>query len=823
MRPLRSVAILLYLLCALLTAQTAYCSDVSVSNISVGTPNQATGNVGVSFDISWTNSWRTSSAPYNWDAAWVFIKYRVNGGAWHHARLNETGHTIPGNAAITVGLADTNSAFDLSTNPAVGAFLFRRNDGAGTFTASGVSLNWNYASHGISVTDNLDVKVLAIEMVYVPQAPYYAGDNATSTAAFKQGSSDTDPWYIDREDELSTTNSVGNGSGSGQTERIFYNPATTDGDSDGAVYSLSASFPKGYHPYYVMKGPISQGQWVNFFNTLTSTQKSARDITATKGDSLAFRNNVSWTSGDATLPDQGSGATYAYVGMSYLSWSDLAAYLDWSGLRPMSELEFEKVARGPLAPIAGEYAWGNTNATQATSISSSATGTERAQSGANVSYGDYAGVQGPLRVGSFARGVNDRENSGAGFYGVLDLSGTLWERVVTVGNSTGRAFNGALHGNGVLNAGGDADVGSWPSDTAQGTGFRGGSWYDSLLLARLSDRSRSSLIDTTRGNTTGGRGVRLAFGASVPAATPSATPSASPTFTSTGTPTETPTETPTITPTDTPTVTAIPADTPTATPTSTPTLTPTVTATPSETPTITPTVTPIAPDTYHAELDSSWTPQWSSLVSYWKMNEESWDRTVGQVLDAKGSNHGQSVLTANTSSPGRVGRSFGLFNQSTNIEYVTVPHNTSLNLSQLSISAWIRPTGWGGNNLGRILRKGASTATQNFDLGIASSTGGIYFIGLGQLNASSTITLNTWQHVVVTSSSSGTKIYINGVLTAQSATVVPGATNSSNLTIGTYHASLNRRWMGGLDDVAIWSTVLTESEVQTIYARQSAQ
>jgi hypothetical protein len=208
------------------------------------------------------------------------------------------------------------------------------------------------------------------------------------------------------------------------------------------------------------------------------------------------------------------------------------------------------------------------------------------------------------------------------------------------------------------------------------------------------------------------------------------------------------------------------------------------------------------------------------------MNEESWDRTVGQVLDAKGSNHGQSVLTANTSSPGRVGRSFGLFNQSTNIEYVTVPHNTSLNLSQLSISAWIRPTGWGGVNNGRILRKGSSTTSPNapnFDFGIASSIGGIVFIGATQLNASSTITLNTWQHVVVTSSSSGTKIYINGVLTAQSATVVPGSTNSSNLTIGTYHASLNRRWMGGLDDVAIWSTVLTESEVQTIYARQSAQ
>jgi surface protein len=534
----------------------------------------------------------------------VFIKYRVNGGAWNHARLNETGHTVPSNTAITVGLADTSSAFDLSTNPAVGAFLFRRNDGTGTFSANGVSLNWNYAAHGISVTDNLEVKVFAIEMVYVPQAPYYAGDGAASAATFTQGSTDTDPWYIDREDELSTTNSEGNGTASGQTERLFYNPSTTGGDTDGAVYSLSANFPKGYHPYYVMKGPISQAQWATFFNTLTPTQKSARDITGTKGDSLAFRNNLTWTSGDATLPDQGSGATYAYVGMSYLSWADLAAYLDWAGLRPMSELEFEKLARGPLTPVADEYAWGSTNATQATSISNPASGTERAQSGANISYGDHASVQGPLRVGSFGYGANSREASGAGFYGAMDLSGSLWERVVTVANSTGRSFNGALHGNGVLTAGGDADVGLWPNNTAQGIGFRGGSWYDSVDLARTSDRSRAALIDATRSNTTGGRGVRLAFGASVPAATPSATPTASPTITPTITPTATPTVTPTVTPTITPTATPTststptttptltPTTTPTGTPTNTPTLTPTATATPTTTPTRTPVDTP---------------------------------------------------------------------------------------------------------------------------------------------------------------------------------------------------------------------------------------
>jgi formylglycine-generating enzyme required for sulfatase activity len=219
---------------------------------------------------------------------------------------------------------------------------------------------------------------------------------------------------------------------------------------------------------------------------------------------------VSWISGEATLPDQGAGATYGGVAMNLLSWTDLTAYLDWAGLRPMSELEYEKAARGPLTPVSGEYAWGSTSITQATSISNGGVGSERGQSGSNCTYGSHINVQGPLRIGSFSKGANTRVASGGGFYGVMELSGNVWERSVTVGRSAGRSFEGRYHGNGILNNSGDPDVTSWPGTSAVGSGFRGGGWDYNVTVMTLSRRTEVANTSTVRGYDYGGRGVRSA-------------------------------------------------------------------------------------------------------------------------------------------------------------------------------------------------------------------------------------------------------------------------------------------------------------------------
>ena len=177
-------------------------------------------------------------------------------GNWAHATLNDTGHTMGTGTAATydVGLVDPTAAFNLSTNPAVGVFIYRSGVGSGTFSQIGTSLSWNYQQDGVADNDTVEVEVFGIEMVLVPQGSSYAGDIGSSTGAFKQGSSDSDPWYVGSESAISVTNTAGNGSNSGETLDSYYyqSDSSSDDDASGSAFTIPAAYPKGYGAYYLI-------------------------------------------------------------------------------------------------------------------------------------------------------------------------------------------------------------------------------------------------------------------------------------------------------------------------------------------------------------------------------------------------------------------------------------------------------------------------------------------------------------------------------------------------------------------------------------------
>jgi len=274
-----------------------------------------------------------------------------------------------------------------------------------------------------------------------------------------------------------------------------------------------------------MKYEISQGQYTEFLNTFTRTQQQARvasDISTDVIANIFVMTNTSAVQNRNVIvcPASGNGTT-APIDFSctrpdracnFLSWMDGCAYMDWAGLRPMSELEFEKICRGPLTPVADEFAWGTTNVISATTISGSENGTEtittpNANCNAMTSTltgGD--GGLGPLRCGIFAKISTTREQAGATYYGVMDMSGSVREKCVIVGNSTGRLFDG-LHGDGILSTLGNANTSNWPGlISGEITGATGSIHRGDF---RISDRSSAVFSQLfLRLSHNGFRGVR---------------------------------------------------------------------------------------------------------------------------------------------------------------------------------------------------------------------------------------------------------------------------------------------------------------------------
>lgn len=461
----------------------SFANNVQLTNVSVVNNVSGTGKV-IVFDLSWENSWRTSSTN-NYDGVWVFFKVKDNDGKWYPLRFTTGNVTMPSGAA-----------YDFGGNPGlpgIGMYIFRATNGFG-------NINLINIRAGIqSLPGTLEVRGFAIEMVFIPQDNFYAGDGNTGT--IYRDSVAATPFLVSSSNVI-----LGNGSG-----QLY------DGLRNNQNTIALINYPTGYHAFWIMKYEVSQGAYRDFLNTLTKDQQITRfqcnpadavnTLVQTPTSTLFHKSFIRIDTpavSNSLKPaivkcNNNDTATYEWHPVTYITWPDAAAYLDWAGLRPMTELEYEKACRGPLNPVQNEYAWGTPDINDWTVFINGGMG-HRVQHGfmgminefagnasvilGNGTYGSDLNFGGGFNVaynnlvrnGAFATPVSTRVSSGAGFYGVMELSGNAEEAVITTANAAGVAFTGK-HGDGTLTDEGNANENNWPGvNGATGTASAPGTY-----------------------------------------------------------------------------------------------------------------------------------------------------------------------------------------------------------------------------------------------------------------------------------------------------------------------------------------------------------
>lgn len=146
--------------------------------------------------------------------------------------------------------------------------------------------------------------------------------------------------------------------------------------------------------------------------------------------------------------------------------------------------------------------------------------------------------------------------------------------------------------------------------------------------------------------------------------------------------------------------------------------------------------------------------------------------------------------------------------------------------NQRTYSIWTYRTGAGGGSLGRIIHKGTSGSTMNFNNGEATST---YDYSQSFSGGSGTWTIprpgaNGWHHLVIVhdsgSAANDPLIYLNAVSQTVTETAAPSGTRTDTAepyNVGNRGNDNTRAWQGYLAEFAVWDRLLSAGEVLALF------
>jgi hypothetical protein len=200
------------------------------------------------------------------------------------------------------------------------------------------------------------------------------------------------------------------------------------------------------------------------------------------------------------------------------------------------------------------------------------------------------------------------------------------------------------------------------------------------------------------------------------------------------------------------------------------------------------------------------TPPPANLISWW--------RAETNMLDQIGTNNGTLVGNV-TYGPGRVGQGF-VFDGSGDAVRVGTPAN--LQLQTFTIEAWVRRSSASVvsySAIGNGIIFGYGTGGYGFFLD-SSGTLSLTKVGVDQIKSTVAITDTNFHHLAVTKSGTTVLFYVDGV-PYSAAAYGSTFTFTTQAAIGARGDNADSGFLGTIDEVAVYSRVLSSAEVQAIY------
>ena len=153
-------------------------------------------------------------------------------------------------------------------------------------------------------------------------------------------------------------------------------------------------------------------------------------------------------------------------------------------------------------------------------------------------------------------------------------------------------------------------------------------------------------------------------------------------------------------------------------------------------------------------------------------------------------------------------------------DYINAGNVNGIEVSDFTVSLWVK---FNGNQNSMIFFSGTSLSTNSTYI---QRDNNVLYFGLGAqsnyIQSTPTVANNVWHHIVVVATGTSGKIYLNGIDTnASGAALSSTRTNlGQNFTIGKGLQTNGSNGFfvdGQIDEVGIWNTNLSASQIQSIY------